>query len=952
MTKNHKSENYSLVEQQSIKRPVRNGVLTNGKYRKNISRQFSIFVLFVSLIWLLASSENIFAATRTASATGNWNQTATWGGSSVPVAGDTVYINSGVTVTVTANAACASISWASPSSSPSYLTVNSSVTLDVSGNITTTASQGTKIIDAYGTINAGSITLASNASPAGIGAFRIWDNGVVNITGDFTFSGTLCWFAFAGSSSGTLNIGGNLGSGCSYVWTAGPGTINFNGTSAQTIGYKSTSAGYTFNILKINNTAGVTPASGSSAGPNITTLTIADVTSGSVFNDGAYTIATATTLNLNSGTYNCTAATFPWGTLNAGTGTVNYSLAGAQTVANKTYYNLGLSGSGNKTFSTAGTISNTLSISGSAKAALPNSASSNTTTKYLYLGGTGEPAGTWGSTTANKTYKNDTYFTSSLGYVTVSTTVCTTGSWLGGTSTDWNTASNWCGGVPTATTDVTISSGTTYQPNIGSAGGLCRNITINNGATLTMGGAYSLTVSGDWTLNTGGTFTPSTSIVTFNGTGAQAINGTAASQTFYNVTLTKTAGTTLSVSGSTISLTVNNLTETTGNFTAPATLNINGTATLTAGTFTAGANTNVGGDWTNYGAMFTHSSGTVTFNGTFAQALGGSAGTTFNNLTINNSAGVTLGNNETVSNTLTLTSGKVATTASYYLAVTNTSSSAVTGYSSSSYINGSLRWSLATGSSYLFPVGDASNYRPFELNSITCSSPVVQVTMSSTGASTVDSTLSAVAARNWYAQLISGSFTSATVRITESGLNSTNVVASSSAQSGNYTNRGGNSIGSTITSTAGISYTGSTYFAIGVVNPPALTVVKSANPSPNVNPGQIITYTVQASNSGSGTATSVELTDHLSPYVSWSLDAYGSGVPFSLTQGSPASGLTIGTPVYSNDNGSTWVYTPVSGGGGALAGYDSNVTNWKIPMNGTMNAGGANFTINYKASVK
>ena len=33
-------------------------------------------------------------------------------------------------------------------------------------------------------------------------------------------------------------------------------------------------------------------------------------------------------------------------------------------------------------------------------------------------------------------------------------------------------------------------------------------------------------------------------------------------------------------------------------------------------------------------------------------------------------------------------------------------------------------------------------------------------------------------------------------------------------------------------------------------------------------------------------------------------------------------------------------------------GYDGNVTNWSIPMNGTMNASGANFTINYKVRVK
>ena len=42
----------------------------------------------------------------------------------------------------------------------------------------------------------------------------------------------------------------------------------------------------------------------------------------------------------------------------------------------------------------------------------------------------------------------------------------------------------------------------------------------------------------------------------------------------------------------------------------------------------------------------------------------------------------------------------------------------------------------------------------------------------------------------------------------------------------------------------------------------------------------------------------------------------------------------------------------LSGGGGAPAGYDGNVTNWQIIMNGTMNGNGGNFTLNYKVIIK
>jgi len=62
------------------------------------------------------------------------------------------------------------------------------------------------------------------------------------------------------------------------------------------------------------------------------------------------------------------------------------------------------------------------------------------------------------------------------------------GVWKGGTSTDWATASNWCSStVPTSTTDVTIPSGTTYQPTITCATiANCRDLVINPGATLTV----------------------------------------------------------------------------------------------------------------------------------------------------------------------------------------------------------------------------------------------------------------------------------------------------------------------------------------------------------------------------------------------------------------------------------------------------------------------------------
>lgn len=169
---------------------------------------------------------------------------------------------------------------------------------------------------------------------------------------------------------------------------------------------------------------------------------------------------------------------------------------------------------------------------------------------------------------------------------------------------------------------------------------------------------------GDWT-NNGGTFIPSTKTVTFNGSGAQQINGTPAAQTFYDVVVAKTAGTTLSVGGSTTTLNTNNITMTTGNFNPPASLNLNavaggGNLTLNGGILTAGANIGIRGSWTNNGGSFVPNGGLVTFNNGSAQNINGTAvSQTFYNLEINKSASaVTIGGS-----TSTLTTNNFTQTA-------------------------------------------------------------------------------------------------------------------------------------------------------------------------------------------------------------------------------------------------------------------------------------------------
>jgi uncharacterized repeat protein (TIGR01451 family) len=145
-----------------------------------------------------------------------------------------------------------------------------------------------------------------------------------------------------------------------------------------------------------------------------------------------------------------------------------------------------------------------------------------------------------------------------------------------------------------------------------------------------------------------------------------------------------------------------------------------------------------------------------------------------------------------------------------------------------------------------------------------------------------------------------------------------------------------------------VTHTNSGNFS--VVLPASLTVFKSAS-SATAKAGDLITYTVVVSNSGPGIGYSVEVSDDLSPYTQFGLDSYGAGQAFQFIDGAAASGLSLGIPVYSNDNAASWIYPPASGGGGAPPGFDANVSDFRIPMIGSMNPGGS-FTLQYRMRVE
>ncbi len=134
--------------------------------------------------------------------------------------------------------------------------------------------------------------------------------------------------------------------------------------------------------------------------------------------------------------------------------------------------------------------------------------------------------------------------------------------------------------------------------------------------------------------------------------------------------------------------------------------------------------------------------------------------------------------------------------------------------------------------------------------------------------------------------------------------------------------------------------------------PPNIGLVKSVSPNGTQLPGTDLIYTIVYTNSGGQAATSFVIVDP-NPSNADPLERVLRNVDFKVGSMSSAPGTTglVATFQYSNDGGTTWTYTPVSGGGGAPAGYDRAVTNVRWSFAGSLssvapnNSGSVSFTV-------
>ena len=439
---------------------------------------------------------------------------------------------------------------------------------------------------------------------------------------------------------------------------SGADTINVYGGATLTVDVPKTPilAGQAYAIKLSDDTKGTGTLTFQSGG----TVTVGNLTIGGSRN-GTVNMTAGGSLKINGSVTLGSSYTFT-----PGTGTVTYGGPAAQTILTAlSYNNLATSGSGNKTMDGPVPVNNlnNLTVGGATTLTLGGATIVNGS---LSIGAgtildvsTSSPA-----VTVNGSWTNNGTFTPRSGRVT-----------LGGTDQS----------ITGATTFNNLTLSGSGTKTLGGAITVNGNLSIGSGTTLNAG-SNQMTVAGSWTNS--GTFNPGSGTVILNGTSAQTIP---AATPFYHLTLSGSGTKTLS-----------SATAVGGNLTIGASTTFDVTTNNYALT--------VNGNWTNSGT-FNPRGGTVTLSGTVTQTMMGA--TTFNNLILNNGAGLTINNNETITTLLTLTAGKI-TTGSSNAVILSYGSGTIQNSNTTKYIVGNLQKVVAKGNnvSVTFEVGTATGYEP------------------------------------------------------------------------------------------------------------------------------------------------------------------------------------------------------------------------------------------------
>jgi Secretion system C-terminal sorting domain len=574
------------------------------------------------------------------------------------------------------------------------------------------------------------VTVSSNET---LGA-NVTDNGTLNITGTLICGTDLV----LGTGSFILNSGAtlNMGSLAGISTTAATGNIQVTGVKTF-----SAAANYTYSGAIVQVTGNALPA----------TLTGAI----SFTNTNASGTSLSNNIIINSpGTATVTGALACNTFVISGTGSFTLNLGSTLLTANAA----GISATG-----ASGSIQTTV-------------IGYNTGSDYIYYGNVAQVTGTGlPSTIVSLTINN-----SSIGGVNLTDPVTLTGNLnltngifclnantltlpSGRTIVRQKGSLSLCAGtlalLGTVNVNYTGTTPITTGPEIPSSTTALGNLTINGtGATITLGA--NVTVNGNLTMTTGtlqlGGFTLTYSVASqliYNGTTAQTVGVEWPSSSFSN---------NISVSNNFVASGVT-LDANKTNFTA--TLTVISPGFFNSGVFSLAGTGNIainaGGTLITPNVNGVSPSGAIqltgtrtfatkscyTFNGTVLQVTGVEMPATVANLTIKNSSGIQLTNTVIVSNNLNMTQGNIDLNGKSITLGTTAALPGTLTYTSGTLINTGTftRWfatsTIAAGNvAGLFPVGTATDYRPFNVSIPTAPTTGGTISVTYTDATTTTTT--------------------------------------------------------------------------------------------------------------------------------------------------------------------------------------------------------------------
>lgn len=542
----------------------------------------------------------------------------------------------------------------------------------IGGNLVVTAGSiffgsGTS---SYGTTNVGNISVSGGTLNMDQTTQSLNVSGNCNIN-----SGS---FLLSSVSGGDLNVGGNFSN--SGTFTPNNRAITFNGSGPQTISGLFNSGTGPTNILTF-----VTIANTSA---NVTSASDINISGSLTVNANARLDVGATSLRLNTGSAS--------------------NVSGYLRSANAN--GLTLSGSASLSFSSTGTYEHNYNASGQGTLGFIPTATWNTGSTCAIIGLTNPGTGAWfASSSANQSFGNFTWNTPGLSVAPN----------MGGAALNVNG------------TFMLLSTGSTELRLGSSASGVinCANFSQSGGILNLSNG------TGTGTLNCAGSFFQTAGTITELGSGSGTINliqssgvqslivgGTVSNNITWNIgngTTTNTVQFGSNVAaGAGVFNVVNNSAIDFGNYILTGSNNFNlqsGASLLTGNVNGIYAATAIG-SVQNTGSRMFDPAANFSYNGSSAQVTGTGL-TAANNLTINNSNGVTLVVSVTVNNVLSLQSGSLSLGTSN-ITIANSAASAITGYSSVNFIKtnstGELRRAIGIIGfplNYTFPVGITS-YTP------------------------------------------------------------------------------------------------------------------------------------------------------------------------------------------------------------------------------------------------